>query len=404
MKILFVAGRHLYGDPRRGDGYEFANMLPALRAMGHSVAHFESFDRHAHTDFAALNAAFLESVERERPDIVFCVLTGYEIWTESLDLVRATRSATLVTWGADDSWKYDQFSRYIMPHVDCYATTSAAAYARAQVDGFNQCVLSQWAAADELLVPPRPASECRYKVSFVGAAYGNRRSWVRALEHRGIHVDCFGHGWPNGPIPGDEMRTVVRDSIVTLNFGDSGLHWRGVMPYRSRQIKARVFEVPGAGGFLLTESADGLNRHYQIGEEVVTFESQVELIDRVQYFLSHPDERDRIARAGHARTRAEHTYAHRLALLLDEALALRAHRPPVDGPIATITELAAQHRLTPALQALRWLVTMPFRAIWGKERGARAARRLLHELSWRIVGATTYQAIGWPGRLFYRES
>ncbi|MFM9882702.1 MAG: glycosyltransferase [Burkholderiales bacterium] len=404
MKILFVSGRHLYGDPHRGDGYEFANMLPALRTLGHAVVHFESFDRRAHTDFASLNAAFLQAIERERPDIVFCVLTGYEIWTESLDLVRASSSATLVNWGTDDSWKYDQFSRYIMPHVDCYATTSAAAYTRAQADGFNQCVHSQWAAAADLLAPPRPASECRYKVTFVGAAYGNRRRWVRTLAQHGIHVDCFGHGWSSGPIAGDEMRRIVRDSIVTLNFGDSGLHWRGVMPYRSRQIKARAFEVPGAGGFLLTEPADGLNRYYRIGEEAVTFESQGELIDHLRYFLSHPDERDRIARAGHARTIAEHTYAHRLSSLLDQALALRAHRPPVKGPMFTFAELTTRHRPTRALQALRWLMTIPFRAIWGKERGARAARRLLHELSWRIVGAKTYQSIGWPGRLFYRES
>ena len=72
MKILFVAGRHAYGDPRRGDGYEYANMLPALASLGHAVIQFESFDRSAYADFAALNAAFVSTVERERPDIFLC--------------------------------------------------------------------------------------------------------------------------------------------------------------------------------------------------------------------------------------------------------------------------------------------------------------------------------------------
>jgi hypothetical protein len=26
------------------------------------------------------------------------------------------------------------------------------------------------------------------------------------------------------------------------------------------------------------------------------------------------------------------------------------------------------------------------------------------ELSWRLVGARTYSADGWPGRMFYKES
>lgn len=33
MKILCVFGRHAYGDPARGEGYEHANFLPAFAAL-----------------------------------------------------------------------------------------------------------------------------------------------------------------------------------------------------------------------------------------------------------------------------------------------------------------------------------------------------------------------------------
>ena len=118
MRILCVFGRHNYGDPARGEGYEYTNFLPALRALGHDVSLFDSWDRSAYRDFTDLNRSFLERVERERPDVIFCVLLGYELWTETLNCVRSSGTATVINWGTDDSWKYEQFTRFIAPYVD----------------------------------------------------------------------------------------------------------------------------------------------------------------------------------------------------------------------------------------------------------------------------------------------
>ena len=41
---------------------------------------------------------------------------------------------------------------------------------------------------------------------------------------------------------------IMRQSVISLNFSNSR---------QGRQIKARTFEVPGAGGFLMTETAPG---------------------------------------------------------------------------------------------------------------------------------------------------
>ena len=79
MKILCVFGRHAYGDPARGEGYEYVSFMPALRSLGHEVALFDCFDRAAYRDFAELNRAFLTAVERARPQLIFCVLMGYEL-------------------------------------------------------------------------------------------------------------------------------------------------------------------------------------------------------------------------------------------------------------------------------------------------------------------------------------
>jgi spore maturation protein CgeB len=403
LKALCVLGQHNYGQASRGLGYEHVNFLPALRQLGYEPVLFESLDRSRYRDFAQLNRALLDAVEREAPDLIFSVLLNYEIWSETLDLVGARSAAPLLNWGTDDSWKYEQFSRYLAPHVDLWATTSTGAAEKAHRDGHQNFVLTQWAASAQRLTVPLPAADCRYDVTFVGSAYGNRVHWIEQLRRRGVPVECFGQGWPAGPVSAEDVARIYRESRITLNFGDSGMHLRGVVPYRSRQIKARVFEVPGAGGLLLTEHADGLEAFYRPGEEVLVFQGADELADMVRRLLARPAERDAIAVAAHERTRREHTYEQRFSALIPAAHARRRMRgAPSSGD--EFAALARTHRAGAAARLLRGCLVPPARWLFGPVRGPRAVRRLVYEASWRLAGARTYSARGLPGRLFYAES
>lgn len=400
MKILCVFGEHNYGDPARGQGYEYSNFLPALRNLGHEVELFDSFSRSRHDDFASLNRALLETVDSFRPDVMFCVLMGYEVWLETLELIRNT-GAKLINWGTDDSWKYEQFSRHMAPAFHQWITTSHRAWLMAQREGLNNFILSQWAARTDALAKPIAASECLYPVSFVGSAYGNRSRWIAELKNRGINVTCFGYGWPNGAVLAEDIPRIVRESVVSLNFGDSGLHIQAGRLYRSRQIKARVFEVPGAGGCLLTESAEHLEDYYRSGSEVEIFEGVDDLAEKIRFLLTHPRHRDAMAQTGYRRTQAEHTYEARFAELLS---LLPKHDQVKPVNIAAFESISARHRTGTLAKLVRAILLVPFHLVWGRTRGSRAARRLLFELSWRMAGRTTYTATGWPGRFFYRES
>jgi spore maturation protein CgeB len=71
------------------------------------------------------------------------------------------------------------------------------------------------------------------------------------------------------------------------------------------------FEVPGAGGFLLTSATDDLSDYYAPGREVAVYTTVDDLVDRVRHYLAHDEEREAIRAAGYARTPREHTYVHR---------------------------------------------------------------------------------------------
>ena len=397
-KVLCVFGQYNYGNAERGEGYEYSNFLPAFRDLGCVVEFFDSFSKALYKDFADLNRRLLDAVDCFRPEIVFVVPMNCEIWLETLVLIRKA-GARVVFWGADDSWRYEQLTRYFAPEVDLWITTSHEAKKRGQADDLRNVALSQWAANGAQLQMPLPASECRYQVSFIGSRYGNRSQWVAELQDAGITVVCFGFGWPNGPVDAAEIPRIIRESVLSLNFGDSGVHIRGARLYRSRQIKARVFEVLGAGGCLLTEPADQLEVYLTPGCEIEVFSSIGDLAEKIRYLLANPECRDAMALAGFRKTCDAHTYQSRFT----EVLAVVA--PSVCGAvdIKAFDALSNRHTVGVHLRAFCAIYVFVFQMILGRERGKRAARRALYELCWRFSGRNTYLASGWTGRLFYKE-
>lgn len=400
MNILCVLGEHAYGNPARGEGPEYASFLPGLRRLGHQVHFFESLSRKPYDDFSRLNQALLKRVEETSPDVLFCVLMHYEVWIETIRAIR-NNGAWVVNWSTDDSWKYRMFSKLIGSEFDLFVTTYPQMIDRYHRDGINSVCLSQWAANGDTLFPPLPASACRYPVSFVGAAYGKRRAMVERLHHEGIEVACFGHGWPEGPVETKRMAEIIRESQVSLNFSD-GAHGRSDAAIR--QIKARMFEVPGYGGCLLTEEAPNLDQYFHIGEEVLTFEGTDEMVAQVKSLLSCPERRDAIARRGFDRVRRDHTYERRFDELLQELTRRIPRRRALPVDWASFRAAAQSHHIGSTLRVIRSLLVYIASLIWGKVRGPRAARRLAFEVSWRLRGAWTYSAAGWPGRMFYGES
>jgi spore maturation protein CgeB len=407
LKILCVFGRYAYGDPLRGDGYEYANFLPALVALGHEIELFDSFDRRGYLDFADLNQSLLDRVITFKPDVIFCVLMNYEVWSETLDIIRENSPSIVVNWGTDDSWKFNQVSRFLIPHLDFHVTTDRDAAARAERAGFRNVVPSQWAASHTHLLKPLPNGQCVYDVSFIGNLYGDRRAWIEGLRERGVKIATFGHGSDSGVVGASDIPEIYRKSRISLNFSDSGLHMTGFRFKRSRQIKARVFEVPGAGGVLLTQAADGLSDYFRVGEEVGTFDDLDDLAAKIAFYLSNPAARDRMASAGHARVIAEHTYDRRFRALLDyvqvQAAPDRRQRPwRIDR--CQLQRLVELHRKTRNIRPVRVAAHAMARAFLGRERGARSARRIVFEASWRLAGKRTFGAAGLPGRLFFPES
>jgi spore maturation protein CgeB len=104
------------------------------------------------------------------------------------------------------------------------------------------------------------------------------------------------------------MYQVLRRSRITLN---SHIDFAG-----NEAGNMRLFEATGVGAFLLTDFKDSLHTLFAPGPEVAVWRSIDQCLEAIGRHLADRDSRNSIARAGQARTMAQHTYRHRASEIL----------------------------------------------------------------------------------------
>ncbi|MDZ7380139.1 MAG: glycosyltransferase, partial [candidate division KSB1 bacterium] len=110
----------------------------------------------------------------------------------------------------------------------------------------------------------------------------------------------------------EEMVRIPSQSHISLNFSEVKDELNGEI---KRHIRLRDFEVPMSGGLLMTGYQDELMEYYEIGREILCYDSKEELLDKCRYYLRHQQEAEAIRQAGYERARRDHTWANRFQQL-----------------------------------------------------------------------------------------
>ncbi len=179
-------------------------------------------------------------------------------------------------------------------------------------------------------MPAAPALDV--DVSFVGSISLDHRQRIALLEAVAERYDlklwgnrpqalpassplhrCF-----QGEVWGVDMYQVLRRSRITLN---SHIDLAG-----REAGNMRLFEATGVGTFLLTDFKDNLHTLFAPDREVAVWRSIDDCLKRIEHYLRDDEGRAEIARAGQARTMAQHTYRHRAAEILGFVDGARAQR------------------------------------------------------------------------------
>jgi spore maturation protein CgeB len=146
------------------------------------------------------------------------------------------------------------------------------------------------------------------------AAQQDRLERVGALARAGLKV--FGDSaWANllpdplaygGPLSYHrELPAFYQCVAVNLNFPSLQM---------KNGLNQRVFDVPAAGAFVLTDYKEALWELFA-PDEVVTFRTVEEAREKLAYYLKYPETRRRVATRARERVLSQHTYGHRMQVI-----------------------------------------------------------------------------------------
>jgi len=271
------------------------------------VSHRDSMNRAMLDAFHAANA--------ERPvDVVIGFLSGYTAAPETIAEITQL-GAVVLNCCFDDKLGFPGLrieGRYsstagIAHAVDLNLTSAPESLVKYAVHGGLALFAPE--AADPEVHRPYDVPY-KYDISFVGGNYGKRGILIRKLAELGIKVECFGAGWPNGPVSDEEMVKIYSRSRINLGFAGIGYSDRLMC------LKGRDFEVPMSGGLYLTQHNPELELVYEIGKEIVTYRDVKDCASKIQELLRQPEHAEAIRQAGRARCLRDHTYEARWTKVL----------------------------------------------------------------------------------------
>jgi spore maturation protein CgeB len=206
-------------------------------------------------------------------------------------------------WGSQDGCRLGAVG--LAGATDLLLTTTAEACLWYAVEG---CPAIFWPLASDPGVFSPPENEARdIDVLFVGNRYGIRARIIDYLTAHGIPVSCWGGGWPNGYASAAQCAALFKRARIILGISTVG-YCDDVYT-----LKLRDFDAPMAGALYVTHRNPDLTALYREGEEFVCYQDERECADVIRHYLSNPEQRIAVARAGWRKAVSRDNWDHRIA-------------------------------------------------------------------------------------------
>ncbi len=269
---------------------------------------------------------------KSHPDLTI-VLKGEVLLPETVERLRALTNGPVVQWCGDDPFWFPNiiaaahlYDRFFLADPS-YAPDLATR-------GVETSFLAH--AADPTVWGPRPdeiEQPAEWDVVFVGDARHNmghlpssrvRVDLIEAAAQTDLRVAVWGRGWEklDGDSPARRRHqglTLLPAAVVARTYRRAKIVLNVHHAQMRDGVNMRAFEIPAAGAFQLCDAKTRLGELFEIGSEVAVFEGADELQERLHKYVAADEARSQIANAGRDRVLRDHTYAVRMAQLVDRS-------------------------------------------------------------------------------------
>lgn len=347
MKIFYIHYKHDYGKDWKITRREYMNdyylwylpLVAMAKEHGHEVQPFWVDEMVLQKGRRGMTEALRDAIFAQKPDVCFFFCgTEFDFDRKILAEIRDKTTAITVYFGVDEAYRFDLVSKGFAPYFSWVVTWCYGADEKYRKIGCRNVLKSHIGINLNIYHPLHVPKDI--DVGFVGT-YGKLRGEViQYLRDSGVNVLVRGNGWPEGGASQDEMINIFSRSKIVLALNTPEFHFNirsfvrfflrraylgeGGSPVkldvgnffgnvkswwqkRAMTIRARNFEVPACGTLLMTQDAENLRDFYVPGKEIVIYKDNKDLLEKIHYYLAHPEEREAIAKRGYERTVRDHS-------------------------------------------------------------------------------------------------
>lgn len=310
LRVFYIGGYW------RGSNDMVAQMLSGLKAAGINVQDFNTdehqdaldtegvpYDRGTSGPVWLVRGKLFPLILRFRPHLIICNAGGLSF--------RPRDAAVLRSWGVkllgialSDPDVFQPTTSKIFTNFDAMYTNDAAtaeAYRQGGVPAYQMPIATNDGFFH--LVPPVPEYAC--EVLHLGAAHQDRIEPVNALiENFDTHI--YGENWEKhgihnrGLVYGGETLKALNSARITILFSRT--------PSGRQTVKVGIFDFLAAGALVATEDFPELRRYFDVQKDLIAFNGIDEMLQKIRYYLDHPDEAEAIRQAGRAKVLARYTW------------------------------------------------------------------------------------------------
>ncbi|MCJ7580981.1 MAG: glycosyltransferase [Candidatus Aminicenantes bacterium] len=269
-----------------------------------------------------INNKLISLVCQNKPDL--CLISGgHRIFPETIQKIKKKGIKTAL-WTIDVPLTFQPIIQ-AAPFYDymfCGGTEAQELLAEA---GITETFWLPFACDPEVHKPVDVNIEEKKKwgsdITFVGSYYPNRHEVFEKIND--FNLKLWGPGWNKLP-PDSPLRPLARD--IQLTPEDWGKIYCSskivvVIHYKNEKIPCyqaspKVYETLACKSFLLVDDQQDVKSLFEDGKHLVIFKDPRDLREKIDYYLSHPEERKQIALHGYQEAIQNHTYVHRIKRLI----------------------------------------------------------------------------------------
>jgi spore maturation protein CgeB len=270
--------------------------------------------------------SILAKVESFEPDLVLCMAQA-PMSRQGLTKLRKDGIATAM-WFVED-YRLFTYWRSFAPYYDVFAVIQKEPFlSKFAGAGVANTLYLPLAASPSVHKPLTLTAEEKAafgaELSFMGAGYPNRRTAFRHLAGQGLKI--WGTEWEDEPVlePLVQMqgqRISTEDAVRIFNAADINFNLHSSIKAEETVshgdfVNPRTFEIATSGAFQLVDSRMLIPELFG-NDDLATFTSFDELLEKIAYFKDNPEERALYAARGRERVLKDHTYAARMRTLMD---------------------------------------------------------------------------------------